>query len=627
MIDFLRVSKHFGTQDVLLDASFRVNHGEHIGVVGSNGSGKSTIFSLISGEISSDSGEIKLPKNTRLGYLHQQLNPHEQRSSLLEYTANAVSGLDEIHEQIAALEHQLNPHDGRQDSILSKIGDLQTRFENMGGYDMTLRAEQALCGLGFHVEDLKRPFSEFSGGWQMRAELARTLIAHPDILLLDEPSNYLDLPAVEWLQQFLRDFPGTMLLISHDRYLLDSLTRATLECAGGIISRYQGNYSYYVKERISRQAHLQAAHKNQERRREKIEGFVERFRAKSTKASQVQSRIKQLEKMEEIRSPVAATTDNVCFRYDDSRWIFNPFDLHIRKGEKIALVGFNGMGKTTLLRLLAGILTPTKGKVRLGHKVVPGYQSQEFAETMPPGQNLFSVIKDANAEASDSDVRGLLGSFGFGGDAIHKSVEVLSGGEKIRLAFARIFINPPNFLILDEPTTHLDIMARAALEKTLRSYSGTVCFVSHDVEFVRNTAEIILAVTDEGITRYHGNYDYYREKIKQGKTSQAIHSSHYSKTEKKKEIRQERVTNKKERRKRLMILRKIIRDQEAGIEKLEKEQAVLLEQLSSGTDVNYAILNKRTVAIQQELLKLENAWERSASELEEMEKKEERTVK
>lgn len=638
MIDFINVSKHFGTQEVLHNASLRVNKNERMGIVGPNGAGKSTVFSLICGEISPDQGEVLLPKNCRLGYLHQQLNAHELTSvPLIEYTSNAVPELTHLHAEIHELEQRLAENPQQKEELLIKIGELQTRFENEGGYHLVSLAEKTLCSLGFRPDDLSRPFSSFSGGWQMRAELARTLIGDPDILLLDEPSNYLDLPAVEWLHGFLRSYQGTLLLISHDRYLLETLTSITVECAGGTLTRYAGNYAYCNTERENRNRTLLAAKQNQDKRREQIERFVERFRAKNTKATQVQSRIKLLDKMETIELPGSLFSNRridfpppphsgaetmrlngVGLTYDHQRWIFRNLDWSINRGDKIALVGFNGVGKTTLLRIMAQAMPPSEGRAVPGHQVVIGYQSQEFAETMPPDSTLFSVIKNANPAVTDGVVRSLLGSFGFSGDSAGKQVRVLSGGEKIRLAFARIFINPPNFLILDEPTTHLDIATRSALEEALRDYEGTVCFVSHDVEFVRHAATGILEMTPQGVHFCPGNYDYYLEKrALRNSDPAAVPTERESRVA----VRREKQEQVKEWKRQSLTLKKQLRDAESGIEKTEKEQGELLERLSTGGTTDYAAINQRLSAIQQELRQLHESWETAYTRLDEIERR------
>lgn len=532
MIDFIQVHKQFGAQVVLDDASFRVHAGERVGVVGPNGAGKSTVFGLISGEVEPDAGRVQLPRQARLGHVHQQLYPHTVGDTLLDYVSRAIPSLAMIHAEIQGLEKEIVdfPNLGKE-RHLRRIGELQHAFEDLGGYEMRARAQAALGGLGFQPEECDRPFRALSGGWQMRAELARALLARPDILLLDEPSNYLDLPAVEWLQRFLRGFAGTMLLISHDRYLLRTLTERILEIQGGRATAYPGGFDNYERERRSRHEQETAAHHHYLRRREHLEQFIRRFRAKATKAAQVQSRVKMLEKLEAVPPPPrppdlshlripdpphsgtqVVQLAGAGFTYDGNRWIFRGVDLAIARGEKVAVAGYNGMGKTTLLRVMAGRLPLTEGLSRLGHQVVTGYQAQDFAETMPPERSVFDVIRDAHPTVGLTEARTLLGSFGFGGEAVDKPCGVLSGGEKIRLAFARIFVRPPNFLLLDEPTTHLDLQGREALEEALRRYRGTVCLVSHDVTFVRNTATRVLALNAGALASYPGGYDYYLEK-------------------------------------------------------------------------------------------------------------------
>ena len=637
MIDFIQVSKRFGAQEILREVTFRINAGERIGVVGPNGAGKSTIFSLLCEETELDGGDIVLPKHVRIGHLHQQLNPHQVNATLLDYTEDSIPELKTIPVRIHELEFRMGTMDEEEKArALRQIGELQHQFEHLGGYDMRARAEAALCGLGFHEAEFTRPFTSFSGGWQMRAELARTLIANPDLLLLDEPSNFLDLPAVEWLQKFLRAYEGTMLLISHDRYLLRSLATVTLEIAGAQATRYQGGYDYYLKERVARLEHQLAAKRNQDRERERIESFVRRFRAKSTKASQVQSRIKQLEKMETIEAPTTAPNlskirlaepphsgheiirlENAGFSYDQKRWIYNGLSLNINRGEKVALVGYNGMGKTTLLRTLAGQLTPSKGQRVLGHKVVIGYQSQDFAETMPPEKSVYHIVKDAHPNASEAQVRGLLGGFGFSGDNVNKTCEVLSGGEKIRLAFARLFINPPNFLLLDEPTTHLDINGREALETALKEYKGALCVVSHDVTFVRNIAEQIIAIDDSGVARYPGGYDYYLQKQEErggageGETVKTETPKSTPIPEKPAEKGKEARKARAQQREAEKALKKI----EDRIETLTEEQSALTEEMMSRRDADFAAINSRLAEIQKAISAAEAEWEKTAEVL------------
>lgn len=640
MIDFIQVSKRFGTQEVLDKVSFRINAGEHVGVVGPNGAGKSTVFGLVTGEQSADSGEVTLPKNVRLGHLHQQLHAHAQDCSLLDYACNAIPELKPMEAEIHRIEHDLQSASGaEQEKLLERLGELQHEFEHLGGYDLKARAEAALSGLGFKEAEFGNPFRSFSGGWQMRAELVRTLIARPDILLLDEPSNYLDLPAVEWLQRFLRSFEGTMLLISHDRYLLESLTDRTLEISGGCAVKYAGGYAYYLKEREQRHLQQAAAYRNYMEQKEHLESFINRFRAQATKAAQVQSRIKMLEKLDAVRAPAAPPNlsklripppphcgahimqvEHLGFSYDGQRWIFRDVSFEIGHGQKIALVGFNGMGKTTLLRVLAGALTAKEGARKEGHKVVLGYQSQDFAETMPPDQSLLTIVRNANPAIPERDVRALLGSFGFSGDAVNKPSGVLSGGEKIRLAFARIFINPPNFLLLDEPTTNLDIYGREALEKAIKEYQGTVCFVSHDVAFVRGAADHIISIRNDGVVKWPGGYDYYLEKLEDGNL----------KLEKERAVegpksnvqspgpKAQSLTPKAARAQRAFEreAQKALKKMEAEMEKLHAEQRALCDQLSSGdAALDYAAINIQLAAVTKKLNDLEARWLEEADRL------------
>ena len=530
MIDIQKVSKSFGAQTILDDVSVKINKGEHIGIVGPNGVGKTTLFSMLLDSSKIDKGNIVIPNGLRISYLKQYFTGKNTNKKLIDYTENAVPELQEVIDEIHELENDMaDQADAVKEKNLTRIGDLQTKFEALGGYELKTKAEAALTGLGFKTERFDNRLSSFSGGWQMRAALARTLISDPDILLLDEPSNYLDVNAIEWLYRYLKNFQGTILLISHDRYLLNMLTKVTLELNGGKITRYEGNYDYYHAEREQRMLNSEAERANLAKKKEQIEKFVERFRYKSSKAAQVQSRIKMLEKMEDVQTPEQINysgtlklpdppksnheimrLENCTFGYTEKIPVLNDIDLSINRGEKIAVVGYNGMGKTTLLKLIAGILNPNKGKRQMPSSTVIGYQAQEFGEILSPESTAYDIVKGASSDPNK--VRNILGAFGFSDETVYKPCEVLSGGEKIRLLFARIFANPPNLLVLDEPTTHLDIRARENLQNVIRDYEGTVCFVSHDIEFIRKTAEMIYEVKDGMITKYYGDFDYYVEK-------------------------------------------------------------------------------------------------------------------
>jgi len=601
MIEFRQVSKRYGGQVVLDCVDFRLLAGERTGIVGPNGAGKSTIFELIVGECDVDAGTIERAKDVRIGHLRQQLAPGAEATPIQDYVEQAAPDLETIRAEIHQIEARLaTGEDGEARLLLRRLGDLQTQFEAQGGYDLHARAAAALTGLGFRVGDLQRPLGEFSGGWQMRAELARALIAEPDLLLLDEPSNYLDLPAVEWLRRRLEGFRGTLAMISHDRYLLESLCEITVEVAGGRATRYPGKYSWYALEREKRREVSLARQANEDRKREQIERFVERFRAKNTLATRVQSKIKMLEKMERTEVVEVARgrgqfrlappphcgqevlrCEGTGFAYEEGKWIFRDVDLAVQKGEKLAVVGPNGAGKTTLLRVLAGQLVPLAGRRTAGHMVVPGYQSQETAATMDRTRTCLETLKAMAPDANETEIRTLLGGFGFSGAAAEKRVEVLSGGERIRLAFARILIRPPNLLLLDEPTTHLDVESREALQAALAVYGGTVVLVSHDVEFVRAVAEGIVAVVPDGggVRRFAGGYDYYREKIAQeaGEASPAADKP----LDEAKAARVEALRDRKALKADLRRAEKEVAALEAEIAKAEDEQSALHERLAA----------------------------------------------
>ena len=646
MIAFQDVAISFGTQRVLHGVTVKINAKERIGIVGPNGAGKSTFFNLLTGELSPDHGEILFEgEKPAIGYLHQQLSKWEEGDTLLSYSLRASADLKAMEEEIARLEGGIaslpagSPERAR---ALSRIGDLQTRFEARGGYDLDARVKKALCGLGFHPSDFDRPFAEFSGGWKMRAELVRTLAGGPDLLLLDEPSNYLDLPAVEWLQRYLREFHGTLLLVSHDRYLLRTLTTLTIEIDGETATRYNGPLDFYLRERQARYDTLLAAKRNQDRLREQYQRFVDTFRSQANKASLVQSRIKMIERMEPIAVPRQASeagklrlpawhhcgttvlsVRDAGFTYDGARWVFRHVSFDVGRGEHLAIVGFNGLGKTTMTRLFAGVRAPSEGEVVIGHKVVPGYMSQEFAETIPDDRSLINVVRREDENLTEAQARQLLGAFGFSGDDAFKPAGVLSGGEKIRLAFARIYARKPNFLVLDEPTTHLDMNGRKALEEALAVYEGTVVVVSHDVEFVRRIAQNIVEVAETGVRKFVGGYDDYRERVEReaaataAKEREAGAARREANPNSREAQRRARAAERERNAPLLRSLKRRVAASEERIETLEKEQAALVESLSlpDADPAAAADASRRLAEIQKELATVNALWEQAASEL------------
>ena len=642
MIDFNAISKSYGKQDIFNNVTFRINPGEHVGVVGPNGTGKTTMFQILCGEISPDKGEVVIPKKARLGYLRQQLDSFDPAEKLIDYVCAADGVLGQMVREIEALEKRLSSGENTP-SLLQELGKLQSAFEAQGGYDLKHKGASALAGLGFRESDMERPMGDFSGGWQMRGCMAKTLLAEPDILLLDEPSNYLDTPAVEWLRKRLKGYAGTLLMISHDRFLLNALTQVTLEVDSGNVTRYPGNYSYYIKERAERRRHALAAQENIDRERERLERNINRFRAKATKAAQVQSWIKMLDKMEDtdlprelhfkgtIRIPdpphsgsEMVRLENAAFSYDGKTTVFSGVNLSLQRGDKVGIIGYNGMGKTTLLKLIAGRLAPTEGERQLGHKVICGYQAQEFAELLTPEMSVFDIVKEAcNGSVPSQRIREILGSFGFSGESAEKRCAVLSGGEKIRLCFARIFVNPPNLLILDEPTTHLDIAAREALQQAINDFTGTVCLVSHDIEFIRGTVKTIVEMRPGSIRLHYGNYDYFMERITAEQSQNAAvekSSNAPAATQSQKDLRRERAQKRQEMSKEKKRLETETARLEKKIMDCEAEKEALMEQwLTPKQDASFdfGANQKRLAELECDIASATEAWEKVAAQLEE----------
>ena len=646
MLDFRNISVHYGHQDVLTNVTFRVNKGDRVGVVGPNGSGKSTLFKIVLGEMSTDTGELIIEGSPRIGWTRQNPEPDNEDETLLEYSMRGVPGLSDIEAEMQSLESDLD-----DPGKLKRYGELQTLFEHLGGYDIETRVKVALGGLGFSVEEFSKPFKAFSGGWRMRAELSRVLASKPDLLLLDEPSNYLDLPAVDWLQKFLKAYDGTLMLISHDRYLLRTLTGIIVEVDAGTATRYEGNMDWYLKEREVRYEHLKAAKENQDHHREQLQRFVDRFRAQATKAAQAQSRQKLIDKIDEERIvlPKRYTQsgrlrlaepppsgiemfrcEDLEFSYDGVRKVLDGISFNISRGDKVALIGYNGLGKTTLMRIIAGTREPTGGKAVLGHNVVPGYLSQEFAETIPPDVSVYRNAKnawDAHGGGPEKNFRNQLGAFGFDENDVEKPAGVLSGGEKIRLAFLRLFLSAPNFLLLDEPTTHLDLDGRRLLQDALQKYKGTILLVSHDIDFVRAVATSVLEITHDGLRQFPGGYDYYCEKKAQLSDSSAAavrkeerkDSGEEGRQLTSKELRQQRAAERAKLAPRTKELKRRVETAERKIDELQAAlDAASAELFNPTPSTDFAELNRKVRTLQFEIDRYTADWEEAATELEEL---------
>ena len=531
MISLENISIGFQEKVLFDNLNWRIPRGSRIGLVGNNGTGKTTLFRTIVGLVQPDKGNITLPRNRRIGYLPQDLIELKNNIDLVSYLREK-SGIAKLEHSLKVCEEHLtslSAESNKYQTALKKYEKITNLFEHRGGYTFSTQAHKVLKGLGFREKDFTRQCSEFSGGWKMRIILASILLSSPDIILLDEPTNHLDTESLEWLESWLLDFSGTIMVISHDRYFMDKLMTQIAELAHQRLTIYQGNFSYYLKEKEKRHELLQKEAKNQQEKITKTQAFIERFRYKNTKAAQVQSRIKMLEKMQIVKIDKApkkaaiyfpkcprsgdkvVSVENLAKKYEEIA-VFKGLNFTLHRGEKVALVGVNGAGKSTLSRLLSKREKPTAGTVNLGHKVNLAFFSQESSENLNYNNSIWEEISAEPSSMTTGERRNLLGAFLFSGDAIYKPISVLSGGEKSRLALAKILMQESNFLILDEPTNHLDIVTKELFQQALLKYNGTILIVSHDRYFLDNLITRVIEIRDGRIYDYPGNYSYFIEK-------------------------------------------------------------------------------------------------------------------
>jgi ATP-binding cassette subfamily F protein 3 len=527
MLSIRKLKKTMGGRTLFEEADMQVNYGERVALVGPNGAGKSTLFSLLLKKDEPDSGSIERDEWTMIGHLAQEGEATGEETVLDVATGRAG--------EIPALEKRLKELEEAGTVDTPEYSEASSKHAALSDPKVEAKAKKILVGLGYKQEDFERKAKELSGGWVMRAHLARLLVMEPDLLLLDEPTNHLDLVSLLWLQNYLKTYPGAVLLISHDRQFMDEIIETVYEIAEGRLNSYSGNYTAFLEERDARYERQNAAYKNQQKEIADLREFYDRFRQVASKASQAMSKLKQIERMELIEKPLpprkpfrfqipppprggqrAISLEGIHMAYPTSqgeRKVYEGLDLTIERMERTVLVGPNGAGKSTLLKILAGVLEFQKGKRNEGPNAKIGYFSQHRAATLDPNNSILDEVKASNGELSENDARGILGSFLFRKDDIYKKTSVLSGGEKTRLNLVKFLVDPPNLLLMDEPTTHLDIHTVESLIMALSAYEGTLVFISHDVHFIRKLATKVLHVNNGKVTPYLGGYDDFLEKV------------------------------------------------------------------------------------------------------------------
>ena len=533
MIRLDNISKQNGHQILFIEASAALNRGEKVGLVGPNGAGKTTLFRLITGREQPDEGQVASDRGITIGYFSQDVGDMRGRSAVAE-TMDGAGPVSAVAAELAELEAAMaDPRKSNQmEDIIERYGEVQGRFEELGGYALEGRAREVLAGLSFAQEMMDGDVGALSGGWKMRVALARILLMRPDVMLLDEPSNHLDLESLIWLEDFLKGYEGALMMTSHDREFMNRIVTKIVEIDGGQLTTYSGNYEFYESQRAQAEKQQQAQFDRQQAMLAKEIKFIERFKARASHAAQVQSRVKKLDKIDRVEPPKrrqtilfdfptaprsgedVASLKNVHKGYG-SRSIYEGLDFQVRRRERWCVMGVNGAGKSTLLKLVAGSTQPDNGTVAVGASVKMGYFAQHAMDLLDGEHTVFESLEYNFPQAGQGALRALAGCFGFSGDDVEKKCRVLSGGEKARLVMAQMLFDPPNFLVLDEPTNHLDLMTKEMLIKALASYEGAMLFVSHDRHFLAALSNRVLELTPEGVHQYGGGYTEYVERTGQ----------------------------------------------------------------------------------------------------------------
>jgi ATP-binding cassette subfamily F protein 3 len=545
MISLQDISKQYGGRYLFRDLSIRIGEREKVAVVGPNGAGKTTLLKIIAGSVEADAGRVNRSRSATTGYLPQETVSHRGRT-LLEEVRLAFDEILSLHERMERLSVEIaertasgDPDPAGLKELLSELGKIQHHVEHLEGYDIDVKIKQVLSGLGFRESEFGRMTEEFSGGWQMRIELAKLLLREPTCLLLDEPTNHLDIRSLQWLESYLQAYDGAVILVSHDRRFLDNLVNRVFEISAGAVSEYPGNYSDYVEQESQRRILKEAAYRNQQQEIRQTMRFVERYRARKTRARQAQSRLRRLEKMERIELEHEASVASFDFpeppqasrvvvelrgigKYYSDQLVFRDLSVTVQRGDRIALLGVNGSGKSTLVRIMAGLEDFQEGRCEPGHKAVVSYYAQSQAEALDPSKTVLQTLEDAATKETQTRLRTLLGSFLFRDEDVFKPVSVLSGGEKSRLALAKMLLMPANLLLFDEPTNHLDLPSKDVLKRALENYPGACVIVSHDRDFLEGLVNRVWDMEEGMLQIAHGSVDDYLEKCRLADEEKAI---------------------------------------------------------------------------------------------------------
>lgn len=645
MLQLQNISYSIAHLELLREVNWVINPGKRVALIGPNGAGKTTLLRLIFGELEAREGAITKPKEYSIGYLPQEEMVLD-KGTVLGAALRGQAEILKIEEEIEEIHHRLE-NQSPDKQLLERLGHLEAHYQLLGGYELESQAKKILIGLGFKQDEFHRPLSDLSGGWRMRAYLARLLLAKPDLLLLDEPTNHLDLESLEWMESYLKNFPGSVVIVSHDRFFIDRLAHEIAELQRGRLTHYAGNYRFYEQKKTLEQEQLLKKWEAQREERQRIQRFIDRFRYKNTKAAQVQSRIKMLEKMEKIELPETAKAihfqikaDTVSFkevlkiremffRYEQD-WVLQNIDLDVYRGEKIALVGVNGAGKTTLTRLISRELQPQKGSIHLGERVHVGYYAQHQMDSLDLENTIFNEVEKQAARSFQPRLRDILGIFRFSGDQIEKAIKVLSGGEKARVSLAKILLSPCNFLIMDEPTNHLDLSSKEALEKALKDYDGTLLLISHDRYFLDKLVNRVIELDGGKLKEYAGNYSDYLEKRESNRLVSEIITNQIptletalnkpGRSKKSKEQKQKEALARQSVSKERNRLQKEIERLEAEIADLEKQKQSLEQKMADPRTYQNAetvkSLRLEYEEVSARIPELERQWEQSQLQME-----------